>query len=176
MYSRVEVSQIEGSDVPAIKTLLNAFRVYLPEHRELTDENVADQYLRYVPRSSYHMLFRGSNESGLRLYVLGLCSITNIDWVSRHAELSLVVHGDGHTKGTLPNNEDGRLCLSRAVEYCFGELGLQKIEIEVLEDNDIKPMLEQAGFVAEGVRRHSRFKRGEFIDSTICSLLLEEYK
>lgn len=177
IYSKIDLMQIEKNDIPDIKNLSNILKSYLPEHREVNIECLNEKYESHITNEqSYHFSIRGLREGGFSLSVIGYCSITNIDWISRHAEINVMMHGDGGTSGIVPYTEIGFMAFEKILEFCFEELNLQKLVVEIIDTNEIKMILDRCGFVAEGVRRQSRFKNGRFVDSTICSILAKEYR
>lgn len=176
-YSKIELMQIEKNDLPEMKVLANQLRNYLAEHRELSLELLNDRYENYVNNmASYHLSIRGLREGGFGLDILGFCSVVNVDWISKHAELNIIMYGDGKTHGTIPSGPIGIMALDKILNLCFDELNLEKVWIEVISGNDIKSSLEQLGFVAEGIRRNARIKYSKIVSSTICSVLRQEYK
>jgi RimJ/RimL family protein N-acetyltransferase len=176
-YSKIELVQIEKNDIPEMKSLANSMRSYIVEHRELGLDLLNERYEAQLNSSNaYHFAIKGLRDGGFALNILGFCSITSIDWVSRNAEINILMHGDGNTRASVPNTNVGFGAVEKVLEFCFDELALNKVWIEIVDGNSVKSLLDNFGFVAEGVRRQARFKSGELVDSTICSLLLQEYK
>ena len=62
--------------------------------------------------------------------------------------------------------------------FCFDELKVRKIEAYVYEGNiGSQKVLENNGFVKEGLRRKKNMlKTGEILDDICYGLLMEEYK
>jgi RimJ/RimL family protein N-acetyltransferase len=62
------------------------------------------------------------------------------------------------------------------VQYLFMNYGIVRIQGELLvDDSDGARVLESNGFVSEGLKRKSVFRRGEWKDSVIYGLLREEW-
>ena len=103
---------------------------------------------------------------------IGLIGLHQIDWRNRHASLGIVLgeeqfRGKGH----------GTDALTTLVRHAFLELGLHRIELEVLTSN--APAIrsyEKAGFCVDGVRRHAMFRGGAFRDLQLMSLLATELR
>ena len=58
----------------------------------------------------------------------------------------------------------------------FGDLGLARVELEVLDDNEAaQAIYQQAGFRVEGARRSAVIKEGARRDLIIMSVLAEEF-
>jgi len=177
IYTKIELMQIEKSDIPEVKTLMNTMSKYTAEYKKISTEELSSYFESdTAEQNSYSFSIRGLKEGGFGLSIIGFCHVLNIDWVSKNAEISLIMHGDGSRNGTIPKNNIGTASLDKLLEFCFKELNLEKVYIEVVNGNDIIPVLDKMGFVAEGIRRKSKFKNGSFVDSTICAILAQEYR
>jgi RimJ/RimL family protein N-acetyltransferase len=175
-YSKIDLMQIERNDVPALKNFINAFRHHLPEHKEVNTELLNERYEALTNDvASYHFSIRGFQEAGYSSSTLGFCGIQNIDWVSRHGELVFLMQDEG-SHATIPSTEAGRLAFQKLVRFGFEEANINKLWIQVADGNNIMGVLDDFGFVAEGVRRQAHLKRGEHVDIAICSLLSIEYR
>ena len=60
-------------------------------------------------------------------------------------------------------------------DYGFGELNLNKIWGEVYDNNDALESYKELGFSMDGVSRDSYFIDGKYGNSTIISLLQDEW-
>jgi len=70
----------------------------------------------------------------------------------------------------------GTDALRAICDFGFGQLRLERIELDVYEPNRrAQRSYEKAGFVKEGVLRHSHFSDGRFHDVLRMSLLREEW-
>jgi len=176
-YSKINLMQVEKRDVPSLKTFINGLKLHLDEYREVTTSLLNSQYEKDIRDSStYNFAIRARKDTPMLLTV-GFCAAKNIDWVSRHAELFFVMQdGNSGPAVTIPNTEYTKTAFKMLLDFCFDELNLQKVFIDVLEANNIKGVLDEFGFVAEGVRRQAKFKRGRFVDVTVCSLLVQEHR
>jgi diamine N-acetyltransferase len=103
--------------------------------------------------------------------LVGNCGLHRIDWRHRGAQLGIVI-GDEACRGQgLGSDAVGTL-----VHYAFANLGLHRIELEVLSENDVaRRCYERLGFVAEGVRRDARYIDGAFRDLILMRLLRPEW-
>lgn len=175
IYSKISLMQVEKRDLTALKDFINELKVHLSEHREVSIGLLDDRYEDALSDSSkYNFVIRAFKEAP-SLLTIGFCSVQNIDWISRHGELFFVMQ-DGGPSVTLPNTENAKIAFKQLLEFCFNELNLQKVWMEVLEVTNIKDALAEFGFVADGVRRQAKFKRGRFVDATVFSLLSQEYQ
>jgi RimJ/RimL family protein N-acetyltransferase len=91
---------------------------------------------------------------------IGNLYLRDIDWISRHGELHLFI-GDAINRGKGQGTQAIRLLL----DHAFLTLGLQRIFLQVLADNERAiRVYEKCGFVTEGVLRKHAFKQGAFKD------------
>ena len=94
----------------------------------------------------------------------------SVDWVSRAAELGLVI-GDKSRWGQGYGTEATRaLC-----RWGLRELNLHRIWLRVYEDN--APAIrsyEKVGFKLEGRLRQDRFREGRYLDTLVMGLLYDE--
>ncbi|HWI47486.1 MAG TPA: GNAT family protein [Rummeliibacillus sp.] len=109
-----------------------------------------------------------SNDSGRPI---GYTCATNIDYINRKCEyggiiISKELAGNGYAF------EAGLLFL----DHLFGELGLNMIYTFCREDHKATiRLLEKSGFKIEGKIRDLVYKRGEFHNAYICTLLSTDY-
>lgn len=170
----IYLAQPEKSDLPRLRELLNyGFKQFLDEWREFSKEDM-DNWLEEFQQDDVSFAIRGSKDV-YKDFIVGLSALRQIDWIAGHAELFfLMVDKDGH-RATMHNRPATKKALEQVLGFAFDELGLNKVWIEVYEHNNIKAVLEEFGFVAEGVRKQSIFKNGKFLDSIICSLMVAEW-
>lgn len=129
----------------------------------------------HTPRSLCLIGVSESNEK------IGLIKITNIDWVSRTADLAWDVFKENRGKGF------GSKIVHAGVSYCFKVLNLRRLTAEVLSNNPASAKCaENAGFVKEGVKRELTYKflisenslttpPKEYLDSSIYGILRRDW-
>ncbi|SFT33137.1 diamine N-acetyltransferase [Lachnospiraceae bacterium XBD2001] len=101
---------------------------------------------------------------------LGTISLKDIDLSAKHAEYAITMRSTFHGKGI--GTAASRLLLEKA----FVELGLERVFLTVLADNDhAKHMYERCGFCKEGTLRKHIFKNGEFHDWDLYGVLKTEF-
>lgn len=103
--------------------------------------------------------------------ILGLISLTSIDFQNRSAELQIMI-GDieNHNKGI------GTFAVKEMLRHAFYNLNLQRVELSVLCDNDRAIHLyEKCGFIYEGRKRNSNYKNGKYVDLLMYSILRQEF-
>lgn len=103
--------------------------------------------------------------------ILGLVSLTNIDYINRSAELHIMV-GDKENRG----KGIGNFAITEILKHAFNNVNLNRIELQVLESNSYALKLyEKIGFKNEGVKRQSVYKNGEFMNMINMGILKSEF-
>ena len=97
---------------------------------------------------------------------LGLATLASINWVHRSCVFHIQVSPDAQGKGV------GKFALDQMLHHAFMDLGLSRVELEVLDSNERpRHMYEKAGFSVEGRKRQAAFKNGSFVDMLVMGLL-----
>ena len=101
---------------------------------------------------------------------IGNVYLRNIDWVARHAELRIFLgEPDLRSKGY------GQAAIRLLMTHAFEDLGLLRIYLFVLEDNQSAiRAYEKCGFVMEGKLRRHFFGEGRFKDYLIMGLCTDD--
>jgi RimJ/RimL family protein N-acetyltransferase len=176
-YAKIDLMQIERSDVPTLKNFINAFRHHLTEHREVNTELVNERYEALLAdTTSYHFAIRGFPEAGFGSTTLGFCAIQDISWGSRNGELVFLMQDESASPATIPDTDGGRIAFGKLLKFAFEEINLHKVYLNVVDGNNVYAALGTFGFVTDGVRREARLKRGTFVDVKVCSLLSQEWQ
>lgn len=173
-YEKLHLMQVEKGDLPDLLKFIRIFENV--SAFEFDNIELVNSWYEGIIESPADILFsiRGLKEGGFGLHTVGFCIITDIDWVSRTSVIEILMK-DGDNPGTIPYNYNGKEALQQILDFAFKELNLNKVVFEVVDGNDIIEMLGKFGFLVEGVRRESYFKRGDFVDITVLSLLSREY-
>lgn len=100
---------------------------------------------------------------------LGVCGLTSIDLINRHAEFSIYIDPSIHKRGY------GKVALKLLVDHGFKALGLNHIFGETFDGNPARRCFEQVGFKYDGVRRKFYYREGRYIDAHLYSILREEW-
>lgn len=102
--------------------------------------------------------------------ILGLATLSGIDWVHRSCEFHIMVGPGSQGRGV------GRFALGGMLRHAFADLGLNRVELSVLDTNArARALYEGFGFSLEGTRRAAAFKNGEFVDVHLMGLLASEW-
>jgi RimJ/RimL family protein N-acetyltransferase len=97
---------------------------------------------------------------------VGNIYIRDIDWIFRRGELHVLIGEQEHRgKGY------GEAAVRLLIRYAFDSLGLHRIYLLVLENNQAAiRMYSRCGFEREGVLKHHGFKNGKFQNVLIMGL------
>lgn len=104
--------------------------------------------------------------------ILGLVSLTNIDFINRSAQFHIMI---GRKENQ--NRGMGRFAISEMLRHAFKNMNLERVELTVLETNKrAQHLYERMGFVYEGEQRCSKYKNGDFFNMRMYSILKREYQ
>ena len=99
--------------------------------------------------------------------VIGICSLANIDWIARKAELRIKIGEEAHW-GQGAGGETIRLL----VDFGFKDLNLHRIYLYVFSNNQrAVQTFEKCGFVGEGHLRDDAFLDGKYVDSLVMGVI-----
>lgn len=103
---------------------------------------------------------------------VGICSLTNIDWKNRNA-----LHGVMIGRKDVWRKGYGTDAVMTNMRYAFEELGLERLDAEILEFNEssINLHTSRCGWTIEGRRRRSVFRNNTWYDSIVIGILKDEY-
>ena len=102
---------------------------------------------------------------------IGTVFFHNVDKVNGSAVVGIFI-GDRRYLG----QGYGTDALNALVDFGFGELRLERIELEVFDYNSRAiRSYEKCGFATDAILRHSRFHRGAFHDVAIMSILRDDW-
>jgi RimJ/RimL family protein N-acetyltransferase len=133
-------------------------------------------HFRYVSREAESEWFRrrleARDEVNLAICLsdppahVGNAYLRDFDWVARHAELHIFIGEPGHRgKGY------GFSAMQLLMRHAFCDLGLRRLHLRVLEDNESAIHLyNKCGFRAEGMLRSHAFKDGHWRNLVIMGI------
>lgn len=102
--------------------------------------------------------------------LVGCCGLHYVDWRLRSAEFGVFICEEARGKGL------GKEALTMLFDYGFREMNLHKIWAEVYDGNAaIKLYTDGLGMAIDGKLRHNQFTNGKYIDSTMLSVLEDEW-
>lgn len=104
--------------------------------------------------------------------LIGTCGFHDIDWISRKAELGIMI-GDKRQW----NKGLGTEAMELLLQHGFETLNLHRIYLKVFADNKgAIRSYEKAGFVHEARLREAHFGEGHYKDDLIMSVLRSEWR
>ncbi|MFZ0888795.1 MAG: GNAT family protein [Candidatus Binataceae bacterium] len=103
---------------------------------------------------------------------IGGIDLHAIDWISRHAEIGIVI-GDKHLWGKGYGSDAMRVLL----RLVFDKMGLHRVWLRVYSFNERAiASYERCGFKREGVLREQHLADGRYHDVIVMGLLEPEYR
>lgn len=169
----VGLTAIERSDLKQLMDWRNntEFRKHFREYRELNMTMQEQWFQQKVLNDQNTIMFsiRRLNDNEL----LGCCGFVYINWVHRHADLSLYIGWNDAYIDKEGYAEDACRIL---LNYGFKELCLNKAWTEIYEfDEKKKGLYDKFGFHQDGLLRQNYYYGGRWWNSRILSLLITEF-
>ena len=169
----VGICAVEEYDLKQLMDWRNTtdFRKYFREYRELNMDNQKNWFINSVINDASNTMFAIRRLDDNKL--LGCCGFVYINWVHRHADLSLYI---GHDDLYIDDIGYAEEACNLLMNYGFKELCLNKIWTEIYEfDKPKKDLYDKFGFEQDGLLRENYFYDGRFWDSRILSILKENW-
>jgi RimJ/RimL family protein N-acetyltransferase len=168
----VGLTAVEREDLKSLKDWRNntEFRKHFREYRELSMAHQEAWFNEKVMKDPTTVMFSIRRLSDGVL--LGCCGFVYVNWVHRHADLSLYIGWkDAYIDAEGYAEESCQLLF----DYGFKELGLNKIWTEIYEfDTKKRKLYEKLGFKQDGLLRENYFYDGRYWDSIIISILAKD--
>ncbi len=147
------------------------FRKHFREYRELDMEMQQKWYEKKVLGDPTTMMFSIKRLSDGEL--IGCCGFVYINWIHRHADLSLYI---GWNDAYIDDQGYAEEACELLFDHGFNELNLNKIWTEIYEfDTKKKELYDKFGFHQDGMLRQNYFYDGKWWDSRVLSLLANEF-
>lgn len=166
------LSSLIFEDLEKIKLWRNSQMDFLRQFKPLTSKN-QEQWWNDITNDEKSVIFSiiSFNDDE----IIGYCGLTNIHLLYSHAEISFI------TKEMEPTSAKYRIIflevLKMLAKFAFDNLNLNRIFTETYETRtDHIKILEDFGFIKEGVMREHVFKQGKFVNCIIHSVLRKEFK
>ena len=175
-FEEYSITTLRKKDLGLIKKWRNEQIDFLRQKTILTDADQEKYFTKIIlpsiktdkPHSIIFSFLRKEK-------CIGYGGLTNIDWVSKKAEISFLVDTKRYQKTTV-YRDDFDAFLHIILNLAFLELHLNRVFTETY---DVRPahigMLEKRGFRLEGRLKQHVFKRGTYLDSLIHGLLRHYY-
>lgn len=181
----VALRALEKGDLPQLQVWRNhsGMRRYYREYRELTMSDQEGWYSAICCNNRNYCMFgivympQGMipecNTVGMTPGMLiGVCGLTNINWVLRSAELSFYIGHNDIYCDELYAKDSVNIMLS----YAFNVLNMHKVWAEIYEFDSAKMQLfAELNMNKDAVLRHNAFDNGKYYSSLIYSVLEDEF-
>lgn len=164
---------IEREDLKQLMVWRNKqeFRKYFREYRELNitmQEQWFEKKVLNDPTTIMFSIRRLSDD-----VLLGCCGFVYVNWVHRHADLSLYI---GWKDAYIDKEGYAEEACKLLLKYGYDELVLNKVWTEIYSfDKKKKDLYNKFGFHQDGLLRQNYFYDGQWWDSLILSLLSSEF-
>ncbi|MCK5707864.1 MAG: GNAT family N-acetyltransferase [Candidatus Aureabacteria bacterium] len=147
------------------------FRQYFREYRELNISQQEVWFTNKVMNDPNTLMFAIRDSQNKQL--LGCCGLVYINWISRHADLSLYV---GFENAYIDDKGLAEEACHLLIKYAFYELGLNKIWTEIYDfDTKKQNLYKKLDFHQDAILREHYFYKEQWHDSFILSLLAKDY-
>lgn len=170
---KVLLKSVEPNDLEQLRAWRNLpeYRKHFREYREISTQMQQRWYENSVVNDNKTLMFAVRDRKTDVL--LGCCGLCYINWVGRHADLSLYIGKDECYIDDEGLAEESCVLL---FNYAFGELGLNKVWTELYEFDDKKISLySNLGMTIDGRWRKQYFYEGKWWDSLLLEILAEEW-
>jgi UDP-4-amino-4,6-dideoxy-N-acetyl-beta-L-altrosamine N-acetyltransferase len=161
---------IKLSDAPRFVRWMNDPEIiqYLSIRNPVTLEG-EKEWIKSLKKNKNDIILAIDTDKGVHIGSIGIHRINK-----EHQRATLGINiGDKNYWGKGYGSDVFRSIL----KYCFGELGLHRVELEVHETNPrAKRMYEKSGFIFEGVKRQANLHDGKFYDNIVMSILKQEWE
>jgi len=169
---RVYLRAPERSDVPTFVRWFNDSETlsYLSMRApmsEAAEEQWFTQMLTQQGKDAYHFVMCRLEDDR----PIGTIGLFRVDEVNGNAGI-----GIGIGEKSLWSQGYGTDAMFALLDFGFGQLRLERMWLEVYDFNArARRSYDKCGFVLEGTERHAIFKRGEFHDVHLMSILRDEW-
>ena len=140
-----------------LKDTFRQFRMFSMEDQERWFES-----LQHDPNRILYAVKDGKK-------LIGVCGWVGIDWVNRHADLSIYVGTEFINQGY------GTQMLHELHRIAFMELNLETVRLEVFDFNPAKNLYLRVGYKEVGRYRSAHFYQGKYWDSILMDMTREDY-
>lgn len=148
------------------------FRKNFREYRELNMAMQEKWFEQKVANDPTTMMFSIRRLSDGEL--LGCCGFVYINWVHRHADLSLYI---GWKDSYIDKEGYAEESCWLLLDHGFNELNLNKVWTEIYEFDEKKwSLYQKLGFRQDGMLRQNYFYDGKWWGSRIISILADDHR
>lgn len=116
-----------------------------------------------IDKSNRNIYFGIEQKQNSKL--IGIIFLTQINWISKNCYLGILI-GDNSNRGKGYGTEAVKLI----TDYAFNVLNLNKITLEVVDQNDAIKLYNKLGFHSEGLLKNHYYFNNDYFDIHILSL------
>ena len=170
---KVYLSSVEKDDLEQLRNWRNnpEFRKHFREYRELNMKQQETWFEEKVLKDPTTLMFAIRDIKSNKL--LGCCGFVYINWVHKHADLSLYI---GWEDAYIDEDGYAQESCELLVAYGFNELCLNKVWTEIYEFDEKKEQLyKNFGFQQDGLLRENYWYAGKWWNSRILSVLSKDF-
>lgn len=163
----IRLRALEREDLPQLRDWRNqdSMRLYFREYRLLNMVNQCD-WFESMSRDRNTEMF-GIETRTADWELIGVCGLCYINWVDRHAEVSIYIGSPDYRRQGCATET-----LEQLKQRAFLEFGLHRLWAEIYVYNVASVCLfEKCGFVREGIRKEHHFHDGKFHDCLLYGLV-----
>ncbi len=166
---RIVLRAVEKEDIARWRVWFNDPEVRRNVHRVYPYSTAdGEQFYEFQRTSETDKVFAIDTLEGEHIGSIGL---HHLDWVSRHAELGVLI-GEPEYRG----RGYGTDAITTLLGFAFGEMNLHRVQLWVLEFNARGlACYRKCGFKQEGVSREAHFSQGRYWDFILMGILASEF-
>jgi ribosomal-protein-serine acetyltransferase len=171
---RMELAMVELRDADEVFAAVDRSRDYLRQWLPWVDSSLRVDDTRAFIREA---LQQHAQDEGFQCVirldgnVAGLVGFRNLDWANRRTEIGYWLAEDYQGQGIMT------ACCRSLVDFAFGELGLNRVEIHAATGNrKSRAIPERMGFTLEGTHREVEWVNDRFVDGAVYALLRSEWE
>lgn len=169
---RIQLRPFIREDVPTWFQWFNDREVTLQMNKgafpntELAQEHFLEALVKSKNDIQLAIVSRKNND------LIGAIGIHKIDWIHRHADISIIIGNKKYWGQGIATEAIGAI-----VGHAFTKLNLNKLTAGTWANNvGSRGAFEKNGFVHEGILRHQFFFQDGYVDQICLGLLSEDWK
>ena len=167
---RVIMRAIERTDLPALMSWANDPQIQyaLGGWHFPSSSSVMDRWFESIQKDELNQRFAVTLDGLL----VGTANLVSINWKDRNAFHGMLL-GDPAIRG----RGVGQDVVMTVMRYAFRELGLNRLDGSIIEDNEPsrKLYVVKCGWKVEGTMRKWYYRKGRYWDKLIVGVTAEEY-
>lgn len=170
---KVYICAIEREDLNQLMKWRNIedYKKHFREYRDLNCDMQEKWYETKVLNDPNTIMFSIRRIEDDEL--LGCCGLCYVNWIHRHADLSLYI---GWNEAYIDDEGYAEESCKLLFDYGFNQIGLNKIWTEIYEfDTKKKELYDKIGLKTDGILRENYFYDGKWWNSIILSILKSDF-